>query len=485
MTQIVPKSDPKAAAKQAPVPYFQSSAAQSGAKKQGIALRLATPTAGVDEPVEKLVSEFQSDTAEIVGEADPIGARMTLFMLTLGFIVAVAWAAFAHLDRIVTANGTLISIQPTILVQPFDTSIVRSISVKEGDIVNAGRVLATLDPTFTAADVAQFEARLNTLAAQIERLEAENADRSYQIPAEKPSEAQVLQYSLWQQRRREYDASLRSRQEQISRLTVQWQAKERQIEQLKAQKVLINEIEEMRRKLAAAETGSRLNLLLAQRDSISVVREISLSEAEMIQLSHQIEGAKAELTVYIKQWSNQISNELARLRDERTSVGEQLNKARKRFDLVELATPVDAVVLEVAKRSVGSIVTAAEPLFRLVPLNAPLEIEANILAREMGFVKVGDIAEIKISAYNFADYGTLSGIVHTISEDSFKESSTGQVVYKTRVEIKENKMRNLPSSFRLIPGMPVAAEIKVGSRSVLSYFLSPITRGLEEGLREP
>lgn len=486
MVRRTPPAPPSARSK-ASAPAFRDNAKEdAGPGRRFVALRLQAPPPANDGQVGKIINEFQSDTAAIVGETDPFAARATTYLLIFGFIIGLAWAAWAELDRIVISRGTIVSTEPSVLVQPYETSIIRSLTVREGDTVSAGQVLATLDPTFTAADVAQLESRLRSLDASIARLEAERDGKPYAaVEGVVNSEVQALQFSLYQQRKREFEASMRSRDEQLSRLLAQKQGREQQIQNLKTQRALIDEIEDMRRRLLAAETGSRLNLLYAQRDAITIAREINSGEAELIQLEHQIQAARAEVEVYTKQWANNISNDLMRLGDERSSLTEQLNKARKKFNLIELKTPVDAVVLEVAKRSVGSIVSGAETLVRLIPLNAPLEVSGSISAREMGFIKVGDKVSIKLDAYTFTEFGMMEGVVHTISEDAFREGPASASIYRTRIKITANNMRNLPAAFRLIPGMPLSAEIKVGKRSVLGYFLRPVLRGLEEGLREP
>lgn len=463
----------------------------AGTAPRGRVLQLARSPA-TEEPIDKIVNDFQSDTAEIIGGPDPILARGTLFALIFMFIAAVTWSALSSIDRIVSARGKLITNEPSILVQPFDTAVIRSLNVKEGDVVKQGTVLVTLDPTFSASDVAQLQSKLESLDAQVARLDAERANQPMQIDTATATEAARLQYALWRQRQLEYSSRLAAYDENIARTRVQRQSKEREIAQLKGQQGIVREIEAMRRQLAAAETGSRLNLLLAQVESSNIARSISMAEGEVDQAGHQLQSLTAERDVYVKQWSSQIANDLVRLRDEQTSVAEQLNKARKRLSFVDLQTPVDAIVLEIAKRSVGSVVTSAEPLMRLVPLNAPLQVEAFIPAKDIGHVKITDDISIKLDAYPFTEHGLLKGRFASISEDTVPDASGSSVsqvapqpAYKARIDIEDATLRNVPSNFRLIPGMPLVAEIKVGDRSVLNYFLRPIFRGLDEGMREP
>jgi hemolysin D len=139
----------------------------------------------------------------------------------------------------------------------------------------------------------------------------------------------------------------------------------------------------------------------------------------------------------------------------------------------------------VAQRSVGSVLREAEPLFTLVPIDVPIEAEVSIDARDIGLVRADAPARIKLDAYPFQKHGTLEGTVRTITEDSFTEKESAQAFYRARVTLTSTTLRSVQDSYRLIPGMTVSAEIKSGERSVLSYFLYPLIRGLDESIREP
>jgi HlyD family secretion protein len=154
-----------------------------------------------------------------------------------------------------------------------------------------------------------------------------------------------------------------------------------------------------------------------------------------------------------------------------------------------LEAPADAIVLDVAQRSVGSVMKEAEPLYTLVPLNSPLEAEVLVEGRDIGQVKTASLTRVKLEAWPFQKHGTLEGQVRTLSEDVFspdpKKEGEARPHYKARIKLTSAELRNVPDHFRLIPGMAVTAEIKIGDRSVISYFLYPLLRGLDESIREP
>ena len=159
-----------------------------------------------------------------------------------------------------------------------------------------------------------------------------------------------------------------------------------------------------------------------------------------------------------------------------------------------LTAPVDAVVLEIAKRSTGSVVREAEPLFTLVPLDAQLEAEVQIESGDIGYVKLGDATRIKLDAFPFQLHGTLPGSVQTLSEDAFRREQAGgaagaatgaDAYYLGRIALGGTRLKGMTAKNRLLPGMTVTGEIVVGKRTVISYLLWPLTKALDEAIREP
>jgi HlyD family secretion protein len=148
---------------------------------------------------------------------------------------------------------------------------------------------------------------------------------------------------------------------------------------------------------------------------------------------------------------------------------------------------VDGTVLEIASRSLGSVAREAEPLVTLMPLGGGLEIEATIDPQDVARLRPGDLARIKVDAFPYQRHGILEGKLRAVSEDTLREaeSATPKLSYKARVEIVDMRMRDVPEDSRLIPGMTATVEIRIGTRRVITYFLYPLFRALDESIREP
>ncbi len=441
---------------------------------------------------DRLIRLFQSETAEISEGPEPIQLRLTLYVLAAFLVSLIAVAMLMQMDRVVTSTlGVVVTTEPTIVLQALDPSIIKSIDVEEGDRIKSGQLLATLDPTFAAADVRALRLQLASLDAQIARCEAEIAHTPYRSPeAEFPEAASyaALQLSYYAQRKAQFDAQLQADNEQIAQLQATI-AKFREDEARYADRSKIaNDIQEMRAALSAAQYGSRLNLLQATDQHLEMLRDVELDQNSLVESQHQLDAAISNRDAFVQQWLSQASQELLTARNAHDAAREQLAKAVKHQDLVRLKAPDDAVVLKLAKLSVGSVLKEGDPLVNLAPLRSPIEAEVHIAARDVGFIRAGDAVTIKLDAFDFVEHGTAAGKVRAISDGSFTLDDNGNTVdpyYKARIELTSVNLKDVPAGFRLIPGMTLSADIQVGARSVFMYLVKGLARGVSEAMREP
>ncbi|WP_292164764.1 HlyD family type I secretion periplasmic adaptor subunit [Mesorhizobium sp.] len=433
------------------------------------------------------VRDFQSDARKIDDRRPPRLVGATLYVLVAVIMAAGIWASVAKVDQIVVAPGKLVTTASTIVVQPLEISTVRSIDAKVGDIVRKGDALATLDATFSEADADQLRGKVTSLAAQIGRLESELDDRPYK-PQNLNDEAR-LQSTIWIRRIEENKARLASYDRQIRNVEAQMATKSADREALEVRLGVAKDLETMRDLLVKKEVGSKIDLLSAKGQRLQVEQEILLAGNNMAELEENVERLKAEEAAYLADFRQKTAEELVQARRDHDAAARELYKAVRRNAVTVLTAPADAIVLEVAQRSVGSVLKEAEPLYTLVPLDSPLEAEVSVQGLDVGHVEPGSEVRLKLEAWPFQKHGTLSGKVRTVSDDTFtpdaKNGGQQRPYYKARVELTATDLRDVPSSFRLIPGMAVTAEIKAGDRTILSYFLYPLLRGLDESIREP
>jgi hemolysin D len=245
----------------------------------------------------------------------------------------------------------------------------------------------------------------------------------------------------------------------------------------------------MRATLAAAQVGSRLDLLAATDQKLEIERALEFDSGAIVESQHELDATTSTRDAFVQQWYGQISQELVSAQTNRDAAAEQLTKATKHQDLVRLEAPEESVVLKIAKLSPASVLNAGDPLINLAPLKSPFEAELHVAARDIGYIRVGDDVSIKLDAYNFIDHGMVEGKVHTISEGSFTtDDNNGQTTdpyYKVNVTLSAITLRNVPSGFRLVPGITLKGDIHIGNRSLFTLLFSGILRGFDEAMREP
>ena len=437
-----------------------------------------------DEPV----IDFMVDADEIERRPLPRSARITLHTLALALVAFVLVATFSDIDLVVSAKGRLITPLPNIVVQPLETAIIQQINVQPGQIVRKGERLATLDSTFTQADETDLRNRLDSLDNQRARLDAELAGQVVS-PGLSSSDDKRIQSRLAAERQASYLAHTRQLDENIGRIHASLETNRRDQTATASRVHVLREMATMQEQLVAQKYAVRARFLDAQDRLLEAERGLQMARSRDQELQKQLMGLQAERTSFQIDWRQKVMEDLLGVSRQRDSVSEQLQKASKLRRLVALTSPADAVVLEIAKLSPGSVARGTEPLFTLVPLGENLEAEVQIESADIGYVRLGSQVQVKIDAYPFQLHGSLEGRLRTLSEDAFRRDNVAaggfDAYYLGRIHLTKVRLKRLPRHARLLPGMTVSAEIAVGKRSVISYLLWPLIKALNESIREP
>jgi hemolysin D len=443
------------------------------------------------------ILEFQWPSTAIINTPIPRSARGIVWMITSMVAVLIAAAGVIPVDQVVTVRGIVVSKSPTILVQPLDTAIVRSIDVRDGQQVRAGEVLARLDPTFAAADLGALAAQVSGLEAEVSRLRAEAGGQPFTYTGDDP--VWVLQASIHAHRIAEFEAKLDNYRHRADELAAVISRSGSDAVGYRERLALARTVEEMWTHLEALQSGSKLNQLQAKDNRAEMARALANAEQTAEGARRDQSALEAERNAYVQGWRAEVSQKLAEANGRMSDAQEQLNKAKLRRQLVELRSELDAVVQSVAKVSVGSVLQSGQQFITLVPADAPVEVEANIFGRENGFVHVGDPVIVKFDTFPYSQYGMAEGTVRIVSPNSFTAqdearnptsavplpATTVEPFYRTRIAIDRVALHGVSEGFRVTSGMPVTADIKVGKRTVLKYLLGMVVPVGREALREP
>jgi HlyD family type I secretion membrane fusion protein len=378
-----------------------------------------------------------------------------------------------------------------------EKAIISRVLVSVGDQVRKGQVLATCDPTFARADLTALEQKIASLDAQVRRMQAEQAGE--ELPASINNSYDLLQASIFRQRRVEFASGVGDFDQRIGSTEAQVAGLKQKIVDDETRLGIARKMEKMNEDLAKNGYVSQMDLLNAQAQRVSLSSDLAQSKSSLDSSEHLLESLRQQRKQFVDKWRGDNLDSLAAAKDALDAAEQDLAKARKVSELVNLVAPEDAIVVKVPNLSAGGVATDAQPLFSLVPLHAPLEVAAQVDAQDIGFIKVGDKVTIKFDAFKFLEHGTGSGVIKTISQDSFTEASTQDAMvapgggagrertpfFDTRIKLTDVKLHDVPKDFRMSPGMTVQADIVVGKRTIMWYLLGGALRSGAEAMREP
>ena len=438
-----------------------------------------------EERIDRVAIEFQPDEIVVSARRLPTAARIALYTILALFLLCIVWAFWAKMDKIVVVPGKLVSQSRTIVLHPIKPSVIRSIDVKKGDAVQSGKILATLDRTLSQADKQQIQTRLVNAKSILARIDAEISKGQF-VPNSVPGQID-LQKRIFDARQQTYSARLSVFTDKTAALEATISSAAAQIEQVNSQ------IDLAEKQLTVAQSLEEKGLmptnkvleLNANLEQLGLVLLQRKSDSERARFEiDELESSKNE---FIANWAMQLAEEKAARSREIAQLELELQKASVIEKSEVFRAPRDAVVLDITPKSIGSLVQAGEMVISLVPAQTALEIKMEIAATDIGWVQVGQTARVKLDPFPFQRHGTLSGTISKISPDAFTKNTNGisKVYYQGTIRINEQNLRLLPNDFALLPGITLSAEIKVGTNTVINYVLDPLTKALDESLKEP
>jgi hemolysin D len=445
--------------------------------------------------------EFYSPTASLMATGVRGPARVVVWLLVGVVTCCLVAAGTVPIDKVVTAPGRIVATQSTVVVQPLETAIVREIAVQEGQTVHKGDLLAKLDPTFSKSDKTSSSLQVESLTAEVERLRAEAADADYKPSA--LNQSALVQEAIFAQRRQERELRLENYKQKIAGLQAQLMKSRGDILGYSERAQVATTVEDKRRELEKLGWGSQLNRLQAQDQVLEVKRSLDNAQQQARSAAGDLMAMQAEAAAYDRDWQAKVSEDLTDATRKLIDATASVEKADLRNRLVELRADTDATVLtQASKVSVGSVMQSGDQFLTLVPLDAPLEIEAALEGDSAGYVHVGDRVTVKFNTFPFTQYGGAEGTVRAISPDSFTTQQDDRTragvsttqggslaseasYYRVNVALDKITLHDTPKGFHVTPGLPVVADVMVGKRTVLSYIFHRALPVAMDGMREP
>lgn len=429
-------------------------------------------------------SDFDANADWAIAEQTPKGARILIWLSLIAAVVLLVWSAFAVLDEVTRGEGKVIPSRQIQILQSLDGGIVSEILAREGQTVKAGDLLLKVDPTRMVSSLRENQSQYLSLLAKAARLRALAEGSRFVPPDEVTKQAPEIveqERTLYESRRAELDATIgvaRQQSTQRSQELISVRARREQASQ--SYNLTARELE-MTRPLVKTGAVSDVELLRLERDVARYRGERDSASSDIPRLESAVAEANRKIQEVELTFRNIARSEMSEVNAKLNALSEGSAALEDRVKQTEIRSPVNGTVKQLKVNTVGGVVQPGKDVIELVPSDDALLLEAKVLPRDIAFLRPGQKALVKFTAYDFAVYGGLEATLEQISADSVVDDK-GNAYFVVRVRTLSNSIG--PQKFPIIPGMVAEVDILTGKKSVLSYLLKPILRARAKAMTE-
>ncbi len=443
------------------------------------------------EPVERLPHEAQFLPAALSLQESPVSPapRVALWMLLLLALSALLWSVWGHIDVVATAQGKVVPNDRTKTIQAFETATVKHILVSDGQPIQAGDVLVELDATNAQADRDRVQGDLSAVRLKVARAQSllTMIDKGAGLVLARPEQVTDQQFigaqRLLAGQLSEYRARLGRIDADVARREAELRSTLALVRKLEQTVPIAQQRARDFKHLVEQNFVSRHGYLEREQARIEQEADLANQSSRLMEIEAALREARGQRHELTAETRRIALDSITDGQQKGAALEQELLKADMHSKLMRLTSPVDGTVQQLAVHTVGGVVTPAQPLMAIVPRDNPLEVEAFIENKDIGFVKPGQEAEIKVETFQYTKYGTIHATVSSVSHDAINDEKRG-LIYSTRVKLARSAVLVDGTEVRLSPGMAVSVEVKTGKRRVIEYFLSPLIQHAGESLRE-
>ncbi|WP_165388029.1 HlyD family type I secretion periplasmic adaptor subunit [Vibrio vulnificus] len=413
-------------------------------------------------------------------------ARLTAITLSIGVLAALLWAYWGKLDVQATATGRLVVSGRSQVIQSYEQSRVMSIHVKDGQRVEKGAPLLTLDTLGVNQDITrlitQSEFQTNELIRYRTLLNDQPLVQDPMFTA-LPAEQQALITENYLSEQREFNSTLASIHAEMQVNKTSQAARQSDINALVQLTENISQRLEARKTLNQVKVIGHVEYLEQEKELLEAQRQVSQQRAELQVLKSQHRSLEERLSGFKAQKQREWLEKRRQAKLQLVALNQELSKVREREQLEIIRSPVDGTVQQLSVYTLGAVLQPAQNLMIIVPENSVQLAEVQILNKDVGFIYPGQSVTVKVDAFPYTRYGTIDAELLSVSRDSTTDEQLG-LVFPAQVQLKKNNIIIDGQTVELTPGMSVVAEIKTDKRRVIDYLLSPIREYQAEALRE-
>ena len=432
-----------------------------------------------------LSAEFAADLKAAAARGPRKAATLLLVAMAAFVVVAIVWAGRASVDEVAVGAGRVIPTSQVQVVQNLEGGILSALMIAEGDVVEAGQVLLRIDDTTFASSFRENRARYFGFLASVARLEAEVDGKPVAFPAELAEEREVVasERALLDARRAELDASLdvlRRQEEQRKQELLELQ---RRITGTDQRLALARQELAIMTPMVDRGVTPRVELLRMQRQVNELEQDLETGRIGVPKADAALAEAQRRQAERRAAFRSAAQQDLNAPRVQLRSLQESMTSVRDRVARTEVKSPVRGIVQRIKINTIGGVIKPGDDLVEVVPLDDTLLVEARIRPSDIAFLRPGQDAQVKLTAYDYATYGILPGKLEYISADTIVDEQ-GQSYYRIRVRTAATYLGTEDKPLHIIPGMVAQVDVLTGKKTVLEYLLKPVIRARNNALRE-
>ncbi len=415
--------------------------------------------------------------------------RWSMRAIVLFAAIALLWAIFGHLDIVATSTGKTVTGGRTKIIQPLEPAVVESIYVKDGQHVKKGDLLIKLDTTTANAEYLKAKEALtsNSLSkarydALLTALETGKTPTMGELPSVEESRRlseESVAIAQWQS----YVLKIETQKAQILQKEAEISTINQQVRKLSSTSRLIAQQAADYKRLYEQNFMSRHAWMQKEQERIEQQADLATQQSRLKELQAALKAQQQEMNSTTAQFKSDALDRKRQAVEAIEQYEQEAKKNRQREEIMTLTAPVTGTVQQLAIHTVGGVVTEAQALMAIVPDDETIEVEVMVENKDIGFVKPGQVAVVKLETFPYTRYGYLEGIVDHVSYDAVQDEQRG-LIFPARVRLNKTHFMIDDTRVNLTSGMSVTTEIKIGKRRVIDYFLSPLREYKDEGLRE-
>lgn len=427
----------------------------------------------------KIFKKFDDDTHEfkplLVELEDrpqnPLG-KSILYIVLFVIVFSIAWLIIAKVDIVVSASGKVVPDGEIKIIKPLENGVIYKILVKEGDKIKANEPLILVDPSVSKVNLESKKENLKALEDSLKRLNALSNESELK-------DVNNAELSLYQNQLNSFKTSINTYEFKIKQTINSLQANKEELKRLEIEhKYTSSKLNRLSKVKDIIAYKDYENLLKAKQD---LQLQILVNKNKSLELENKLNELTKELESFKANFIAKNYDELLKTKNEIALLKADINAIEFQSLRQVISSPVDGYVGKLFVNTEGSSVSSNEQLISIIPIDKPLIIKANVLNQDIGYLKKGQNVAIKITTFNFQKYGKLDGVLEHIGNDAIKDEKLGDI-FEIKVKPLKNHLIVDGEIKEIEPGMQVIAEVKVGKRRVIEFFIYPIIRYLDEGL---